>query len=124
MKLTIIDIRRYNNKQDGTPLVTKNGNNYQSVMIVPKEEVLGTVGNKIYINDFSEETKDWEVGTVIDIEVVKKVVGDKTYINGNLPKKNVSRADFDLLVTRVKALEDIMIRDEQDEIPIVDEEES
>ena len=99
MKLTIREIKVYHNKQDGTPLVTKNGNPYKSVAIVAEEEVLGAIGSKIYVNDFSNETEDWREGTVVELSVEKVDKNGKTYINGRLPKSSggVSKEEFDNL---------------------------
>lgn len=86
MKLTINYLKRYTEKSNGTPLVTKNGKPYQSVAIKVNEEVLGFIGSTIYVNDFNNATEKWVEGSVVDIDVSKTDKDGKTYLNGNIPK--------------------------------------
>jgi len=118
MKLTISGKTYVNDKtKDGKPLETKDGRPYKKISFKVKEEVLGTVGK--YINGFyRDEMEHWDDGTEIEVEVVQ----NGEYLNFELPKKVVSRAEFDLLLNRVKVLEDRVLTDTQEDIPIYEEE--
>ncbi len=131
MKLTINKIKVYTTKQDGTPLMTKNNKPYKSVAISVNEEVLGIIGSTIYVNDFGDNTKDWTEGVQVDLDVEKKDINGKIYINGSIPKKGFGEIQTSIdqlfnwvqkLESRVKYLEGELVH-LNNEVEIISEEE-
>lgn len=93
MKATIKQAKRFKEDQNGNPYIGKDGKPYTRLLIQIE-------GNDETLSGFdNDKTASWKEGTVVDIEIEKKVVGDKTYWNFKLPNK------FDYLEQRVIKLE-------------------
>lgn len=76
--LTITAVKRYTTKQDGTPLVSKQGKPYTSIRI--KTDKYGDA----WVSGFGNPENDaWIVGSEIEVLVEKK--GE--YLNFSMPKK-------------------------------------
>lgn len=77
-KLKLISVTRYANDKDGNPLKTKDGRLYTRL-------VIGAEGYEKTLSGFDgKETKDWAVGSEVEVEVEQK--GD--YLNFRVPKKD------------------------------------
>lgn len=78
MELHITKIARFTKKQDGTPLLTKDGRPYTSIRIKTTEH-----GDKWLSGFENAETKNWKEGDAVEAEVEQK--GE--YLNFRVPKK-------------------------------------
>jgi hypothetical protein len=118
MKLTINgEVYKNTKKKDGTPFIGKNGKPYTLLSFGVKEEVLGKVGARVS-GFMNRENENWKDGDEIEVEVTQ----NGEYLNFKMPDKNVTRAEFDLLINRVKVLEDRVLPDTQEDVPIYEEE--
>lgn len=110
MKLTITgQVFKNDKKKDGTPFVGKNGRPFTLLSFTVKEEVMGKVGAKLS-GFMNEDNANWKDGDVIDVEV--KQNGE--YLNFELPKKTVGRAEFDALKRDVESIKEVVFSTSED----------
>ncbi len=113
MKTTLTRVSRSKTDKDNKPLITKHGKSYERVGIKTKEH------GDTWLSGFgNQDNEGWKEGDTIEIDVVQK----GQYLNFIMPKKYVSREEFDDLNLRVqhlwkKVFADSLPVDEEQKLP-------
>ncbi len=103
MKIKIERIDHYDKNNQGVPYTGKYGAYSLCRIITTIDGEKRTISG---IDDKGGITKGWQDGQEVEVNIEKKIVGDKTYYNFRIPDQRVSRQEFDILSKKVKFLED------------------
>jgi hypothetical protein len=94
MKVILTKVYRSKVDKDNKPLTTKDGRNYEKVGILTKEH-----GDKQWLSGFgNKDNEGWKEGDTVEVDVVQK----GQYLNFSMPKKFVTREEFEDLKLMVQ----------------------
>ena len=100
MKVTIKGIWRNTTDRQGKPLIGRNGQPYTKLSLKTQEH-----GDRYIYGFGNQDNARWNNGDIVEIEVWEDTYQDKQYLKFKMPKRTITREEFEALSAKVEALE-------------------